>query len=397
MPQENGAARPSPVGGDTQQVLADDFEAQMSAGRTLLLGSGHKVSTIVEAEKRFRHAVAMRPADARAMAYLAWSLDNQGRWTEAKEHYESALRLDPNLDIARERYAIALEELNVIQDTETSTGGLRPFARFPETIAPLADVEQAIWRHILSHIRKDAARISKASRVVTIGSCFAANLANSLRRNGVGATNLTVGEAVNSTYANREFFEWALGSSPAASEEFSKKFSKDEIGPLLRQADLLIYTLGVAPCFFESATGEFVLPQKGDGLRGVMKGRLIFRTTTVSENYENLKAIVSTVRQANPAIQIIFPLSPVPLTSTLEPRSAMEADCISKATLRIAVDQVVADHPFCVYWPSFEIVRWLGAYVPGMYGEEDGTTHHVSERVVDLIVGAFLQSYSDVL
>jgi len=198
---------------------------------------------------------------------------------------------------------------------------------------------------------------------------------------------------INNTYANLEMFEWALGHSFSVSEETLRKFSKDDIGVLLPNADLCIYALGVAPCFFDKATGRFILPQKTEGVRGVLRGGYVFRTTTVEENYNNLKKIVSLVRRVNPSCKFVFSLSPVPLTSTLERRSAMEADCLSKAALRVAVEQVVASMPGCIYWPSFEILRWLGAYVSGMYGEEDGTTHHVSERVVRTIIRSFLNTY----
>jgi hypothetical protein len=66
--------------------------------------------------------------------------------------------------------------------------------------------------------------------------------------------------------------------------------------------------------------------------------------TTVDENLNN------------PDCKFVFSLSPVPLTSTLEPRAVMEADCLSKATLRVAVDQLVTSTPGCLYWPAFEIV-----------------------------------------
>jgi hypothetical protein len=172
-----------------------------------------------------------------------------------------------------------------------------------------------------------------------------------------------------------------------------KRFGRDEVGLLLGQADVIIYTLGVAPCFFDKASGAFVLPPRAQGVRSVVGGKYVFRTTTVDENVANLRGIVAAVRQVNPDCRFVFSLSPVPLTSTLEPRAALEADCLSKATLRVAVDQVVADTRGCVYWPAFEIVRWLGACVPDMYGEEDGTTHHVSERIIRTIMRHFLRLY----
>jgi hypothetical protein len=64
-----------------------------------------------------------------------------------------------------------------------------------------------------------------------------------------------------------------------------------------------------------------------------------------------------------------------------------------KATLRVAVDQLVGDIPGRVYWPAFEIVRWLGTYVPGMYGEDDGATYHISEGVIRTIMPHFLRLY----
>jgi hypothetical protein len=207
------------------------------------------------------------------------------------------------------------------------------------------------------------------------------------------ATNLMLGEFINSTYANLEMFEWALGHSFSVSEETLRKFSKDDIGGLFTNADLCIYTLGVAPCFFDKTAGRFILPPKTEGVRGVLRGEYVFRMTTVEENYNKLAKIISLVRRVNQSCKFVFSLSPVPLTSTLEPRSAMEADCLSKAALRVAVEQIVAAMPGCIYWPSFEIVRWQGAYVSGMYGEEDGTTHHVSERVVRTIMRSFLNTY----
>src|SRR5262249_37853674 len=134
-------------------------------------------------------------------------------------------------------------------------------------------------------------------------------------------------------------------------------------------------------------------PGRGEGVRGLRSGKYVFRTTTVAENLDNLRAIVALVRDVNPGCRFVFSLSPVPLTATLEARSAMEADCLSKSILRVAVELLVAETAGCVYWPAFEIVRWLGAYLPNMYGDEDGTTHHVSERVVRTIMRLFLETY----
>jgi hypothetical protein len=391
---EPGQLLDLPTARKLASVAKSNPQAQLAAGRAFLMQSGHTVSVIVEAEKCFRRAVSKLPGNAEALTYLAWSIDNQGRWTEAKELYEQAIRLDPGCALARERHDAALEELNLTEVSgEAGRKSTSTFPRFPETIGSLSDMDQAIKDHVLSHTPKDALSLTRETRIVTLGSCFAANLAHALVAEGIAATNLTVGETVNSTYANLQLFQWALGTMESASEEFVSRFGRAELAKLITEADVVIYTLGVAPCFFDKQSGEFVLVPRRQAVRGLRDGRYIFRTTTVEENERNLTSIVALVRRFNPACRFVFSLSPVPLTATLEARSAFEADCLSKSILRVTVDRVASSTPGCLYWPSFEIVRWLGAYLPGMYGEEDGTTHHVSERVVRTIMRLFLDTY----
>lgn len=373
---------------------SSDYEALVAAGRYFLFNSGHRVSLIVEAEKSFRRALQLAPNSLEAMTHVGFALDNQGRWTEARQIYEDVLEIDPNYALARERLAAAHEELNIVDKAvAVSSRASAHFARFPETIASLRDLDRAIEEHLLSHIDRDALSLTATTKIVTVGSCFAANLAHALKAQGIVADNLTVGEIINSTFANLQFFRWALGDFPDVSEVMQSRFGRDDVAALLGAADVIIYTLGVAPCFFETPTGAFVLPKRTEGVRGVLNGRYTFRTTTVDENHDNLNAMVERVRRVNPDCTFVFSLSPVPLTSTLEGRSAIEADCLSKATLRVAVEKVLATTPGCIYWPAFEIVRWLGAYIPDMYGDEDGTTHHVSERVVETVIRHFLAMY----
>jgi hypothetical protein len=367
------------------------YEALIAAGRYFLYNSGHLASVVVESERCFRRALRKLPHSVEAMTYVGFSLDNQGRWTEARQIYERVLEIDPNYELARERYAAAVEELDIVDEPAAKKPAR--FTRFPETIASLADLDRAIDEHVLSHISHDSLSLTAETRIVTVGSCFAANLAVALKAHGIAAHNLTVGEIINSTYANLQFFRWALDVSSDVGEDIESRFGKDEVGALLKNAEVIIYTLGVAPCFFDKATGAFALPKRSEGVRGVLSGKYLFRTTTVEENHCNLASIVALVREVNPACKFVFSLSPVPLTATLEPRSAMEADCLSKATLRVAVEQLLSSTPRCIYWPAFEIVRWLGTYISGMYGEEDGTTHHLSERVIRTIIQHFLTTY----
>jgi hypothetical protein len=83
---------------------------------------------------------------------------------------------------------------------------------------------------------------------------------------------------------------------------------------------------------------------------------------------------------------------------TTEFYSAITADCLSKSTLRLACHEVCAKRPDIIYWPSFEIVRWLGVHYTRpdrpVFGHEDGIARHVSNWVVDMIIDLFIQHHS---
>jgi hypothetical protein len=121
----------------------------------------------------------------------------------------------------------------------------------------------------------------------------------------------------------------------------------------------------------------------------------------VQENADNIAAIIEAVRRiAARKIDVVLTVSPVPLSGTTEFASAVIADCLSKSTLRLACQQVLSRRPPGVfYWPSFEIVRWLGPHFgslqPDVYGAHDGNTRHVSPWLVDIIVDLFLEHYAE--
>jgi hypothetical protein len=68
---------------------------------------------------------------------------------------------------------------------------------------------------------------------------------------------------------------------------------------------------------------------------------------------------------------------------------------VSKSTLRVALDRVVGRGlPGVFYWPSFEIVRWVGGHVPWpAYGFNRGDSRHVTRYLVAEIIDAFVESF----
>ncbi|MBE0630605.1 MAG: GSCFA domain-containing protein, partial [Burkholderia vietnamiensis] len=66
----------------------------------------------------------------------------------------------------------------------------------------------------------------------------------------------------------------------------------------------------------------------------------------------------------------------------------------SKSTLRVVAHEFVTSNPDVIYWPSFEIVRWLGGHVGPFYGNDDDAALHVGDHVVKAITDSFIEHFS---
>ncbi len=232
--------------------------------------------------------------------------------------------------------------------------------------------------------------------VCTFGSCFAANLARMMGEQGLSASNLLVEESLNSTHANRILMEVVCGvGGGRAHEDMRREFGDaffEKVRNKIRSSTHIVLTVGVAPGFFHVDDGQFAFA--GNYRELLKSGRIRMRTTTCSENVENIGTMLSLMKRIAPAAVKIITVSPVPLMATTELPSVVLADCVSKSTLRAAVHEVVSADPEIIYFPAFEIVRWLSGYTKAeVYGADDQNSRHVSNWVVEFIVASFLRRF----
>ena len=154
----------------------------------------------------------------------------------------------------------------------------------------------------------------------------------------------------------------------------------------------MVFTIGLAEVWQDRDTG-------GVFWRGIPdeifdENRHVFRLTTVEENARNLKQMIAIIRSLNPTAPIVLTLSPVPLMATFRDISCLTADCVSKSVLRVALDQVMSTRPPNVYyWPSFEIVKWIGANLPwASYGRK-GEARAIDRSLVRQIMEEFVEAF----
>jgi hypothetical protein len=368
--------------------------------RKALIGAIHSANGLGDwrGMEAFARQLAERfPRLAEGPRYLGEALIRQRRHAEAAAALEQAIGLDPNLVEARALLAVAKES-----GGEPRTRSLKAW---PARTGRFADLRGLINRYLLSGVPKGLA-ITGETSFMTLGSCFAENLALRLQRAGCKVFHEPIGEEINSTYANRYLLDWvergAIDGPTRTIGEMLGPGARKRLHHAISDSDIFVLTLGVAPCFFHEGTGEFafMVSQSSAG-REFLTDRRVMRTTTVAENVDNVGRIVASVRRLSPRRpKIVLTVSPVPLTGTTEYGSAVIADAISKSTLRLACDQAMRelDDPDLHYWPSFEMVRWLGPHLgpehPAVFGHDDGNSRHVSAWMVDLIMDLFLEHHA---
>lgn len=181
------------------------------------------------------------------------------------------------------------------------------------------------------------------------------------------------------------------GSEQEAKEILGQLYIKTR--DAFREADVIIFTLGMTEVWRNNATGNVYFAQPGVSrnpmmIRALDPRRHEFHNMTVGEVLDSLKFIVDTLSRLNEKIKFVFSVSPVPLQFTYSKQmSAYVANSRSKSTLLSAVFETVERNDNVYYMPSYEIIR----NAPQLAYEEDG--RHILPAAVDIVMRAFETLY----
>jgi tetratricopeptide (TPR) repeat protein len=322
---------------------------------------------------------------------------------ESVSSLEKAIALDPAAyDTAINRETLEIAKSRSSQPAATAAISKRKVGRYPDTEAFLGDFRKLIKDHIAVNLNGEPKFINAKTRFFSMGSCFARNLARSLSTSGYAANHMEISEYINTTFANRVFVDWLNGADidEATRERIVEllppNWNRESTLEAIKTSNVFILTLGVAPAFFDRTTGNFILPRPTSLNSRALAEKFLFRTTSVSENVDNVLYLIEFIRKISPDIRIVVTVSPVPLLASFEFESAVQADCLSKSTMRLVAHEVVncSNIPDIMYWPAFEIFRWAGSNAGNYYAADDGAAWHVSEEKVAGTVGSFVEMFS---
>lgn len=256
--------------------------------------------------------------------------------------------------------------------------------------------------------------IDATTKVATIGSCFAQELAAAMGRVGI-VGGMHPGGLYYSTATIAQELEriaggWTVRAAEPAwpipggfidpfrdystthpdeptllSERAKADAAADE---LFRGAKVVVATLGLIETFRNPATGNVFRQIPHPAAYPTLGAE--FHRLTVAEMLDDLERIRTVVRDTLGAT-LILTTSPVPLHTTFTALDVRVANMESKSRIRAAVSEFVERHPDVRYFHSYEMV--MTAERQSDYFREDG--RHVHRHAVNYIVSEFLRLFGD--
>jgi len=256
----------------------------------------------------------------------------------------------------------------------------------------------------ISGLWKPKHKLRKRQKIVTAGSCFAQHIGKALAKNGYawfnaepapdkiddeiakkfnyGIFSFRTGNIYTAS-ALKQWVYWALGKEEAPKEAWEKNgrffdpfrpaiepggFASAEEMLQSREATLeairiaitesskFVFTLGLTEGWINASEGYTYAMCPGTIAGEFNPDEHKFKNFTFSETRTDLVAAIRAIREANPKIQFLLTVSPVPLTATASGDHVLTATTYSKSVLRGVAGEVKDRFAFVDYFPSYEII-----------------------------------------
>lgn len=267
-----------------------------------------------------------------------------------------------------------------------------------------------------------------SSKLFTTGSCFARNIEKALRfidfKVISSPTDIPVPPSAKqvvqlynkyTVHSILNEFRWALSGTRPDPQDLLVETSddvfvdlqisaaitgtKDEMVALRHayndsfkaaaDADVVIITLGLVECWFDTQTGVYLNAAPNRPLLKRYPDRFEFHLLDFDDIYTALTeiyALLTDGRAAPP--KCLFTVSPVGLQSTFRDQDVLIANCYSKSVQRAALEKFILTHE-ADYFPSYETITLSD--MSYAWGNKD--FRHVRQEAVDRIMASVLMEY----
>ena len=245
--------------------------------------------------------------------------------------------------------------------------------------------------------------ISKQTRFVTFGSCFAQHISKWLIQNGfswVDAEAAPAGLASDAALEQgygvfsvrtgniytvailKQWIELAQGTASVHPEiAFKEEAFYDTLRPLIsksgfsseselisarelsyeslinaiRHSDVFVFTLGLTEGW-ENQSGYAYAMCPGTELGAFEPGNHLFKNYSYDSILKDLNITLDLIKQINPKMRFILTVSPVPLTATASAEHVLSSTVYSKSVLRAVAGFLQQTREDVDYFPSYELI-----------------------------------------
>jgi hypothetical protein len=270
---------------------------------------------------------------------------------------------------------------------------------YPSEPDQFTDIRSTINEYILPGFAPQAPILPRSSNIFTVGSCFAHTIHRALKQAGINSRHVMLAEAVNTPPCALLLLDHLRGKDAKTTGHFVKdKIASPEDTAMLRSylpaASAFILTLGVAlQPFHEDGLPIIHITKSTVGPKWTANGNA-FHMLSVDEVRSYILRSIESIRAMRPGLPVILTVSPIPLMTSVTHPAPMVQDCVSKSIIRAAIAAAMEEEiPDLYYWPSFEMVRWLGAHTGPVFGVDGVDQRHVSPKLIDLITSLFIERY----
>jgi hypothetical protein len=158
----------------------------------------------------------------------------------------------------------------------------------------------------------------------------------------------------------------------------------------VEQLDVFVFTLGLTEVWLAREDGAAypLCPGVAGGNFDEMRHRFV--NLRAADVVADMNAALGIIRSKNAKARFILTVSPVPLVATAADRSVLVSTTYSKSVLRVACEEVAADHDDVAYFPSYEIIT--GSFNRGRYFASDARS--VTEEGVAHVMRLFMRHYA---
>jgi len=151
-----------------------------------------------------------------------------------------------------------------------------------------------------------------------------------------------------------------------------------------QRADLFIFTMGMTEVWIEKKSGLVVCSGYGGDVDEHLNS---FEDLSYEKVRRMLVELITLVRKLRPNADIVFSVSPVPLSKTMKDESLVVANGVSKMKQRLALDEVLPQFENVYYFPSYELALAQGKD----FYEDNGML--VKATTVSYILDHFMRWY----